>query len=742
MRNNTGPGLMASGPGAPPPGVIPSNNTTTEPPPPGGPLPPSNLQNLSSQQPHLIYQQQQQMGPDHYNNDQAAQPMLLAQNNNIDNPNLLTTQLHDDSLIKSPHWQHQLALFQISRQNNHVPHINAKLSAQKLKNTNDNINLTLTDATTELLQQYYEREKLSNSANPNQTPKVSEKVDLKLNDEELLKEQENYKRTKYLTIDPIKQYWASVDFSGQGLFSISTKLFNRYDFLTKLYLANNNISSIPKNIKNLRFLRVLDLSQNVITELPKEMNQLYSLRYLYLFDNRITHIPYEFGNMSELCFLGIEGNSQINIEYVRMIAEKGTREFIHYLRDTNPSKKHNILPDVRTLRTWVGVNVDGEFEPKREISFTSNNSVADKLHFTVLSYNILCQHYATAKLYGYTPSWALAWEYRKQRILKEVTQSKCDLVCLQEVETQAYEELIGPELSKHNYRGIFYNKGRARRGGSSIGNGGSGSDLLKKVDGCAIFYKTSKFTMIEKVNVDYSSGLLGNDHFAKTEDVFNRFTNKDNIAIISYMEHRDTKNRIFVVNTHLHWDPAFNDVKTLQVAVLVEELQALAKKHSGNSSSRNNNNDFLSTPIIICGDFNSQIHSAVYELLSKGKSVSHPDFHGVDYGKYTSEGFQQSFKFKSVYDNMGELPFTNFTPNFTEVIDYIWYNTQSIDVVGMLGKIEDLYFETLVGFPDQNHPSDHIPLMAELKFKNNSNLSSSSNNNNPSNSNKNRSRKI
>lgn len=259
----------------------------------------------------------------------------------------------------------------------------------------------------------------------------------------------------------------------------------------------------------------------------------------------------------------------------------------------------------------------------------------------------------------------------------------------------------------------------------------------KKVDGCAIFYKTSKFSLVDKVTIDYSSVLLNNERFKKTEDVFSRFTNKDNVAVICYLEHQDTKNRVIVVNTHLHWDPAFNDVKTLQVAVLLEELQNLCKKYSRNSGG--NLRDFLNVPIIICGDFNSQIHSAVYRLLSNGTCSDHPDFRGVDYGKYTAEGFTQPFQFKSAYSEIGELPFTNFTPSFTEVIDYIWYNTLGLEVKGMLGKIKDDYLTDLVGFPDQNHPSDHIALITELKFKNDS---KSSNNNSGNSNNKNRSRKI
>lgn len=51
--------------------------------------------------------------------------------------------------------------------------------------------------------------------------------------------------------------------------------------------------------------------------------------------------------------------------------------------------------------------------------------------FTVLTYNILAEKYATTQMYGYVPSWALIWEYRKQMILHEILSYDADIICLQ-----------------------------------------------------------------------------------------------------------------------------------------------------------------------------------------------------------------------------------------------------------------------------------------------------------------------
>lgn len=57
--------------------------------------------------------------------------------------------------------------------------------------------------------------------------------------------------------------------------------------------------------------------------------------------------------------------------------------------------------------------------------------------FTVFTYNILAEKYATPQLYGYAPSWALSWEYRKVQLLNEILSYDPDIICLQ-VSTDVY----------------------------------------------------------------------------------------------------------------------------------------------------------------------------------------------------------------------------------------------------------------------------------------------------------------
>jgi len=48
-----------------------------------------------------------------------------------------------------------------------------------------------------------------------------------------------------------------------------------------------------------------------------------------------------------------------------------------------------------------------------------------------MCYNVLCDKYATRQMYGYCPSWALEWEYRKKGILDEIRHYGADIISLQ-----------------------------------------------------------------------------------------------------------------------------------------------------------------------------------------------------------------------------------------------------------------------------------------------------------------------
>lgn len=492
-----------------------------------------------------------------------------------------------------------------------------------------------------------------------------------------------------------EQLWHAIDLSNLQIVSLNKNLF-KYDFLTRLYLNGNGLTSLPKEIRYLNNLHVLDLSHNRLTSLPAELGACWRLKYLYFFDNRITNLPWELGNLFNLQFLGCEGNP-LDKQLLKILLEKSVTGLIFYLRDNRPEVP---LP---IDRRFIEIDTDGE--PKQEFDSLqiANESLEpdlDKRSFTILTYNTLCQHYATPKMYRYTPSWALSWDYRREKLKEQILGYKCDVICLQEVEAKTYEDFWLPLLEKNGYSGIFHAKTRAKT---------MQTKDSKKVDGCCLFYKKSKFKLIAKQTLDFSSAWQKHKKFQRTEDYLNRAMNKDNVAIYLKLQHINTGEIVWAVTTHLHWDPKFNDVKTFQVGVLLDHMESLFREE-------NPKQDIKKAPIFICGDLNSYKDSAVYELLSTGSVKDHPDGNARDFGYMSQKNFSHHLSLESSYNCIGELPFTNFTPSFTQAIDYIWYSTHAFRVRGLLGKIDDDYIRKFIGFPNDKFPSDHIPLISRLEF--------------------------
>ncbi|KAK6779033.1 hypothetical protein RDI58_025751 [Solanum bulbocastanum] len=100
-------------------------------------------------------------------------------------------------------------------------------------------------------------------------------------------------------------------------------------------------------------------------------------------------------------------------------------------------------PTPRRMFSVSGVDIPGHLDLDGRLSSSGT--------FTVLSYNILSDAYATNELYSYCPSWALSWTYRRQNLLREIVGYRADIVCLQEVQSNHFEEFFAPELDKHGY---------------------------------------------------------------------------------------------------------------------------------------------------------------------------------------------------------------------------------------------------------------------------------------------------
>lgn len=87
----------------------------------------------------------------------------------------------------------------------------------------------------------------------------------------------------------------------------------RFLNLNFLNLFYNCLTTIPKEIKQLKLLERLDLSHNWLKEIPEEIGLLVNLTYLTISDNCLTKMP-NLNQLSNLKFLNLACNQIASID--------------------------------------------------------------------------------------------------------------------------------------------------------------------------------------------------------------------------------------------------------------------------------------------------------------------------------------------------------------------------------------------------------------------------------------------
>uniref|UniRef100_A0A8C8R5T5 Protein angel homolog 1 n=1 Tax=Pelusios castaneus TaxID=367368 RepID=A0A8C8R5T5_9SAUR len=206
--------------------------------------------------------------------------------------------------------------------------------------------------------------------------------------------------------------------------------------------------------------------------------------------------------------------------------------------------------------------------------------------FRVMSYNILAQDLVEQgpDLYLHCQPHILDWNYRLPNLLQEIQHWDPDVLCLQEVQENHYWEQLEPTFRMMGFMCLY-----KRRTG-------------KKTDGCAVCYKQSRFQLISASPVEY---------FRPGHDVLNR----DNVGLVLLLQPllpgdigQKAASPLCVANTHVLYNPRRGDIKLAQMALLLAEVDKVAKTIEGSYY-----------PVILCGDFNAVPDSPLYKFIRNGQ---------------------------------------------------------------------------------------------------------------------------
>ncbi|CAN0879242.1 Carbon catabolite repressor protein 4 homolog 1 [Linum grandiflorum] len=374
-------------------------------------------------------------------------------------------------------------------------------------------------------------------------------------------------------------------------------------------------------------------------------------------------------------------------------------------------------PPPRRLVPVSGMDVNSHLDADGRLSSSGT--------FTVLSYNVLADVYATNESYAYCPSWALSWAYRRQNLLREIVGYRADIVCLQEVQNNHFEEFFAPELDKHGYQALYKRKTNEVYSGTP-----------NIIDGCATFFRRDRFSHVKKYEVEFNKAAQSLTEAlvpsAQRKTALNRLV-KDNVALIVVLEAKfsnqgaDTPGKrqlLCIANTHVNVHQDLKDVKLWQVLTLLKGLEKIAAS--------------ADIPMIVCGDFNSLPGSAPHALLAMGKvDPLHPDIvvdplsilrphskltHQLPlvsaYSSFARLGVGPGQQQRRKLDQATNEPlFTHCTRDFLGTLDYIFYTADSLTVEALLELLDEESLRKDTALPSPEWSSDHTALLAEFRCK-------------------------
>ena len=128
-----------------------------------------------------------------------------------------------------------------------------------------------------------------------------------------------------------KSHWTELEVTAT-IRNLSPKLW-QLNFLTALFLNDNNLTRIPPEIAKLTSLRHLDVSSNKLRSLPVEMGDMVTLRELLLCNNNLRVLPNELGKLFQLQSLVLQGNP-LPPELLNLLGEaNGTTKLLTYMLD-------------------------------------------------------------------------------------------------------------------------------------------------------------------------------------------------------------------------------------------------------------------------------------------------------------------------------------------------------------------------------------------------------------------------
>lgn len=401
---------------------------------------------------------------------------------------------------------------------------------------------------------------------------------------------------------------------------------------------------------------------------------------------------------------------------IPVLFDGSTSTLTHFQSETKtPQKLHRHISPTLDQIPKFNNDLNSVLTHRHLIDLSNVNNASKTV--TISSFNILSRHYLWDSVYSYLPLDYTNWNKRFERLNKnfyDLTKIS-DILCFQEMEYQIYNDFWKDQMKNLGYDSIFQKKPKP----------GYWKKSSNMMDGVSIFYNKEKFDLLNYEQINFANHFKHSKIIDQTLDTQTRLNIRNTVAIIAVLKHKFTNEVLFVSNTHLYWSPKHDDVKLMQTYLLTNLLKKSIMRHYKISLDEVDSllKQKNGPTIIMTGDFNSKPSSMVYKFMSNGAiNKDTESSFDQDYGsKLTGEIDNSLGKFKSPYKDLyskGIFTKTTYTQNFRDIIDYIWFAdcNKRFKFTKVLGDIDPSYLENFEGFPNEEFPSDHVPILAQIEF--------------------------
>jgi CCR4-NOT transcription complex subunit 6 len=333
------------------------------------------------------------------------------------------------------------------------------------------------------------------------------------------------------------------------------------------------------------------------------------------------------------------------------------------------------------------------------------------------TYNLLADQLAKPERFPYCAPELLQWDTRKKKIMAEIHQRHPDILCLQQMEY--WDSFFENELHNESMASLY----KQRTGTAK--------------DGVAICWSKDRYQLVLEHKIEFN-----NLAFVNPSNPASRRLLHDSVALIAVLDpvrtrrgikrtlasvkhgggggsaaaadhdddanidpthNLDSRQRLLVASCELCRDARFADVRVMQTKLLLETLEKLVITTKSKDSP--------GMQVLVCGGFNAEPTSGVYQLLATGElPKEHADFQQFKMFQDVRHRLDLQSAHRSVFER--EPEFTAFAPHLTGTVDYIWYSHSQLACIGALQAPERDDVERDTGLPSTSNGSDHVMVMA------------------------------